>query len=125
MPICLWIDDYHAPPSDEWTWAKTLEEAMAHIQSPVGVTQISFDHDLGVKDLTRVGEWVNSQPVAKYLEAQAESGELLVMPAWQVHSRNPRGKKELIAILQRAERYIDERRRPDVIMDNGVIMEMK
>jgi hypothetical protein len=125
VSIRLWIDDLRKPPSDEWTWAKTLEEAMDHIRSPVGVSEISFDHDLGVKDLTMENEWINSQPVARYLEDQAQSGELIVMPVWWIHSMNPRGRKELLAILQRAERFIDERRCPYAIHDGRVIVGTK
>lgn len=128
MSIKLWIDDLRQPPSDEWTWAKTLEEAMDHIKSTVGVSEISFDHDLGVKYQDADGwyRWKDTQPVAKYLEAQAESGELSVMPVWRIHSMNPEGRKQLIAILQRAEKFIADRRMPDAIMDDGkTIVETK
>lgn len=133
MGIRLWIDDMRNPPSDEWVWAKTLEEAMEHIKSPSGVQEVSFDHDLGVKDMTMANTWINSQPVAKYLEAQAESGAIDKLPVWWIHSMNPRGRKELLAILQRAERYIAEREapsrstrvHPDAIQDDGKIVEFK
>jgi hypothetical protein len=112
MKLWLWIDDFHKPPHERWTWAKTLEEAMAYVTSSRPIEIISFDHDLGVKDLSRMGEWVNSQPVAKWYETEAENGNLLAMPIWRIHSRNPRGCKELRAILERAERFIAERK-PD------------
>lgn len=127
MPIRLWIDDMREPPSDEWTWAKTLEEAMDHVKSPVGIAEISFDHDLGGEKKRNASGWMeytNSQPVAQYLEDQAQSGELLVMPVWWIHSMNPRGRKELLAILQRAERYIAERQ-VDAIVAGDTILEIK
>lgn len=128
MGVKLFIDDLRSPPDDTWTLARTLEEAMEHIKSTPGVKEISFDHDLGVRDYS-TGEWVNSQPVARFLEEQAHSGELLVMPIWRIHSMNPRGRVELLAILHRAERFIAEReaptRGPDAILGDGTILEIK
>lgn len=127
MGIRLWIDDVREPPSDEWTWAKTLAEAMDHIQSPTGVKEISFDHDLGEKYKADDGwyRFRDSQPVARYLEEKAYSGELLTMPVWHIHSMNPVGRKELYAILQSAERYVKERVIPDAIHEDGTILEIK
>lgn len=107
----LWIDDLRTPPDSSWTWAKTLEEAMAHVTAvPHDVTEISFDHDLGVKYQDQDGwfRWRDTQPVAKWYEAEAKAGRLQQLPVWFIHSMNPPGRKELLAILQRAERYIIE-----------------
>lgn len=105
----LWIDDYRKPPGDDWTWAKTLEEALAHVRSDVTIEVISFDHDLGVKDLVNM-RWVDTQPVAKWFEAEAEAGRLVHMPVWFIHSANPEGRRQLCAILLRAEKFIEDRK---------------
>lgn len=112
MKLKLWIDDYRRPPDDSWTWAKTLEEAMAHVTAaPYNIAEISFDHDLGVKYRDENGwlRWKDTQPVAKWFEAEAEAGRLRKMPVWFIHSMNPEGRKQLLAIMHRAEKYIEDR----------------
>jgi hypothetical protein len=41
----LWLDDVRRPPSDEWTWAKSVEEAI-EILATKRVVEASLDHDL-------------------------------------------------------------------------------
>lgn len=109
MGINLWIDDYRRPPGDDWVWAKTLEEAMDIVRGAVPIDVISFDHDLGAKDLINM-RWIDTQPVAKWFEAEAEAGRLLKMPVWFIHSANPEGRRQLWAIMERAQKFIEDRK---------------
>lgn len=47
----LWIDDIRTPPSEDWTWIKSVNTAKRYISmiAPYGVAEImlSVDHDAG------------------------------------------------------------------------------
>lgn len=49
----LWIDDLRPAP-EGWLWAKTSQEAIAAIDANDNFSMISFDHDLGGDDTSRV-----------------------------------------------------------------------
>lgn len=49
MAKFLWLDDVRRPPSDEWTWCKTVDEALAFVQANE-CEEWSLDHDLGGQD---------------------------------------------------------------------------
>lgn len=47
--VWLWHDDVHRPPSDQWEWARTNDEAKAWLET--GRVEIaSLDHDMGLHD---------------------------------------------------------------------------
>lgn len=46
--ICLWLDDRRAPTGDDWTWVKTVPEAIAILEHNV-VTDARLDNDLGLE----------------------------------------------------------------------------
>jgi len=52
----LWVDD-ERPAPDRWVWAKTSDEAIAHLVNADGfdvpMGAMSLDHDLGGEDTTR------------------------------------------------------------------------
>jgi hypothetical protein len=52
-PVKLWLDDVRVPPGDDWTWVRTVEEAIAVLASG-RVVEASLDHDLDATD-TRQG----------------------------------------------------------------------
>lgn len=43
--VRLWLDDVRRPPSEDWTWAKSVEEAIK-ISSTGTVAEMSLDNDL-------------------------------------------------------------------------------
>lgn len=45
----LWFDDIRRPPSSEWLWARTIEEAKLVVNSHE-ITEASLDHDLGLHE---------------------------------------------------------------------------
>lgn len=81
----LWIDDIRTPPDGTWFWAKSSRQALDYIYWYLfDLTEISFDHDLGDIDTSRV--------VVLALEE-------IAMQNWapkinmKVHSANPVGRK--------------------------------
>lgn len=48
----LWIDDVRVPP-ENWAWAMTSIDAIAALDQ-LDIDEVSFDHDLGGSDTTRV-----------------------------------------------------------------------
>jgi hypothetical protein len=99
----LWLDDIRLPPKD-FVWAKTAEEAIAHLATG-DVTLCSLDHDLEA-DLTGydVLEWME--------RCVAEGIWYGPLPTILVHSANPPARKR----MQMAALAIHARwdRRPDV-----------
>jgi hypothetical protein len=74
------------------------------------ITHISFDHDLGYGNKNKTG-----YDVACYIEALAEAESNLKKhnveyvkvphPTWEIHSRNPVGRKRIEQAMKSAERY--------------------
>jgi hypothetical protein len=60
-PTRLWLDDVRRPPTDEWSWAKSVEEAI-EILATRPVVEASLDNDLhpferdGLEVLVWMGE---------------------------------------------------------------------
>ena len=98
----IWLDDEREPPDKSWTWAKNSYEAFsAFFENPEKIEEISFDHDLGKDD--------TSIPVATYLEKLAYFG-IYAPIKWVIHSMNPVGRKNLQAILERADEYWEKKK---------------
>jgi hypothetical protein len=47
--VKLWLDDVRTSPDDSWTWIKTVDQAIACMNT-AQVTEASLDHDLGQDD---------------------------------------------------------------------------
>lgn len=58
-PVRMWLDDVRRPPSEGWTWVKSVEKAIATFESSI-VIEISFDNDLHPfeRDGLEVCEWM-------------------------------------------------------------------
>lgn len=50
----LFIDDVRNPPDDSWVVARSSKEALSFVKENGLPDMISFDHDLGGEDTTRV-----------------------------------------------------------------------
>lgn len=88
----LWIDDLRTPPSDDWVWVKTSQEALDTLSDALGASvsleRISFDHDLGGDDTTRrVALWL--------VENHVLWDDAIVT----VHSMNPIGVEWLTGLI--------------------------
>lgn len=83
----LWVDDLRQPPSAEWTWVKTVRDALAYIRHNE-VEKMSLDHDLGNNRTSR--------PIVLWMcETDVWPDEVLV------HSANPPGVEWLEGMVRR------------------------
>jgi len=42
----LWLDDVRKPPGEDWTWARSVDDAIALFEGE-GAVEASLDYDLG------------------------------------------------------------------------------
>jgi hypothetical protein len=63
-PLRVWLDDVHRPPGSDWTWVKTVEEAIDCLKRNV-VAEISLDNDLHPfeRDGLEVLSWIHEKNV--------------------------------------------------------------
>ena len=92
----LWIDDIRIPPSNEWVWIKSVNEAKRYISmaSPYGVAKIelSVDHD--------AGDYANDGgDYIKLLDWFEETNR--IPTSIRIHSQNPVGVANMRAIIER------------------------
>ncbi len=82
----VWLDDRRPPPSPQWVWVKTPDEAI-DLLGTGQVEELSLDHDLGigVGDDERTG-----YDVLLWIEEQVGTGAATFpVPVLKVHSANP------------------------------------
>jgi hypothetical protein len=92
----LFIDDVRTPP-ENWFWAKNSRQGLDYIYWHLfDLTHISFDHDLGGSDTSRV--------VALKLE-ELSLRRWLPPIVLTVHSANPVGRQWLEASIRNIERW--------------------
>jgi len=96
-------DDTEALKRREWAqgydiWVTTPEEAIDLLKKS-NVSHISLDHDLGLEPDTR-----NGYMVASFIEKAAYYNEIPRLE-WKIHSQNPRGRENMAAALQSADRF--------------------
>ena len=115
--LWIWLDDIRTPPSDDWTWCKTAEEALAKISFSFygiwGLKRISFDHDLGENKATgyQLAEYIENQMILYRNQCEeydscchdCTAGDDL---QWSVHSANPIGKKKIIEAMKSVGTFI-------------------
>jgi hypothetical protein len=117
----LWLDDVRPAP-DGWVHAKTIQEAMPHLESGQ-VEQASLDHDLGMCETCLGGrtyeEWLNenwrgeNRVVAMPNCEHYGTGYTLV--CWMeetghwpkqkptVHSANPVGRRRMQQVIDKRD----------------------
>jgi len=93
--IRLWVDDVRDPPSSNWVWAKTYNEAVCFLDF-FPVAEVSLDHDLGPGK--------TGYDLAVYMETMAAAGVLDKLE-WHVHSFNPVGSANIRQAMLSCERY--------------------
>ena len=96
--IKIWVDDIRTPPSKEWTWVKSVNDAIAEIiydelnvEYEGEICLISLDHDAGDfacdgGDYIRLLDW---------LEETQRNYPI------RIHSMNPVGVQNMRAIIQK------------------------
>lgn len=93
----MFIDDIRQPPPGEWVVARSSNEALAYIQTNGMPAFISFDHDLGEDDTTMVF-------LRKLVDFVWNGDDF--PPAYEVHSANPVGAKNIIAFMESWKRSL-------------------
>ena len=95
--IKLWIDDVRQPPSQDWIWAKSTQQAIAAISGYEhnmhdDTIVISLDHD--ASDFFKYGE--DYIQVLNWLEREGivDTGYF-----FHLHSQNPVGVQNMRAII--------------------------
>lgn len=105
----LWLDDMRDAPDDSWTVIRKVQPAIIFLtQFWDSITAISLDHDIENRP-----DDETFKPVAYYIGALYTAGFHIAMdranreghatihsPSLTVHSDNPVGAKEMMAILK-------------------------
>ncbi|MCK9596227.1 hypothetical protein M0R19_03530 [Candidatus Pacearchaeota archaeon] len=92
----IFLDDIRNPPDSSWTIARSVKEAI-DLMDNNNISEISFDHDLGMNEKT-------GYDLAKEIEYRAFYGKILRFK-WNVHSMNPVGKKAIEKAMESAEHF--------------------
>lgn len=104
--IKLWHDDVRPPPSTDWSWARTNEEARMLLYNQKAIAdeggdacvECSLDHDLGAPlDAGIFAKGAAEETGMQLVEWMIEND--LVPPRVTIHSWNPSGAKRMRAAL--------------------------
>ena len=94
----LWIDDMRQPPTENWIWIQSTNEAITAIRQyernmHSDIIIISLDHDAG-DFVSDGGDYIQ---ILNWLEANhiVDTGYF-----FQIHSMNPVGVQNMRAIIQ-------------------------
>ena len=93
----IWLDDIREMPDGFDVWCKDTFHALRLIVDRK-VSYISFDHDLGCKN----GQ--TGYDLASAIEELAYY-KIVAPIAWDIHSANPVGRKNIEMAMRSAERY--------------------
>ena len=96
--IKIWVDDIRTPPSEEWTWIKSVNDAITEIiydelnvEYEGEIYLISLDHDAG-EYAQYGGDYI------KLLDWLEETGRNYPI---RIHSQNPVGVQNMRLIIER------------------------
>lgn len=105
MPIKIYLDDLRFPPENEgWTIVRTVEETIELLKNG-DVEEISFDHDLGIDEISntvRIG-----MEVLSWLEKEVAINGKVPPTNMQVHSANPVGRDNMLAAIRSINRFAE------------------
>jgi hypothetical protein len=108
----IWLDDIRPIPLGYDIWAKSAYECIGLIISG-NVTEISFDHDLGLLGDEDEDENNTGYKVATFIEewafnyAHSLTETELKRIKWDVHSANPSGKINIESAMKQADKFWD------------------
>ena len=95
----LWIDDMRRPPSDEWLWARSVDQAVVAIKMYESnmwddTITIDLDHDAGDYAKDGGGDYIE---ILNWLEREGivDTGYF-----FHIHSMNPVGVQNTRAIIE-------------------------
>lgn len=100
----IWLDDWRAPPSDEWTWVKTFREAIDTIDANPDWEAISLDYVLN--DFTGGLERTGGHVLRHLIYEEPEGG-------WNgkvwIHSTFRNGVHDMLALADAFSFEIEDR----------------
>jgi hypothetical protein len=98
----LWLDDErYPPPEPEWHWCKNAPEALIYVlRWGHQVDEWSLDHDLAMEDID--GAWF----LRCILFAIICNGAHIRVPAIRIHSANPAGRENMLALIKDIREYV-------------------
>jgi hypothetical protein len=99
-PWKLYIDDLRTPVDEDFIVIRSVEEAKRVILSSCMPIFISFDHDLGIDEDDKL--LPSGYDFAKWL-VESDIAGIIQFPsdfAFEVHSRNPVGAKNIKMLLE-------------------------
>lgn len=100
--VKLFIDDLRQPPDDSWTVTRSYRETIDYILVHGLPSTVSFDHDLGLEETGYdIAKWI----VEKVLDKEVDMPDDF---AYNVHSANPVGKKNIESLLDNFAKYYTE-----------------
>lgn len=99
----IFLDDIRNPPDDTWTLARSYDEFIVMVLSDNKITDISFDHDLGMINGI---EAPSGMDAAKFFVNEALDDDNLVknLQLVHVHSANPAGVQNIIGLFKSAHK---------------------
>ena len=106
----IFLDDIRNPPDSSWLVVRSVEDFKERILSaPIPITELSFDHDLGVKDphnLTNQELAPTGMDAAKWFIEQCLDDLDLAgnLQSIHVHSSNPPGVKNITSLFRSARK---------------------
>lgn len=104
----IWLDDLRNPKDyegfEDYKWFKNPLTVIKFIKMNY-VTHISFDNDLGFFKNNKEIQGFN---VAEVFEEMAFNKTLKHFPEWNIHSANPKGKKNIEYAMKNAEKYFNK-----------------
>ena len=94
----LWIDDMRRPPSDEWIWVQTVNQA----KSAIRFYERSYNSDIIIIDLDHdAGNFAkNGGDYVEILNWLEREGIVDTGYFFHIHSQNPVGVENMRAIIQ-------------------------
>jgi hypothetical protein len=96
----LWLDDIREPwrfGCVGWEWAKTVEEAIALLETGL-VTEADLDHDLSEK--ATLGDW-SGELTGYTVVCWMEEHDCWPIDGVKVHSQNPVGRERMQRVINR------------------------
>lgn len=95
----LWVDDIRTPPSDEWLWARSVNQAITAIKCyersfTTDTIYINLDHDAGDfekdgGDYIRILDWLEQAKIV-------DTGYFFYL-----HTMNPVGRENMERIIRK------------------------
>lgn len=97
--IKIWIDDVRTPPSKNWVWIKSTNEALRFIINHINeIEEVALDHDAG-DYVNQGGDYINILNELERLSRKTPS--TFIGCKFSIHTANPVGAANMRRIIQK------------------------